>query len=374
MKRQAVATIASVVAAAATGVVTNVLSDNWALTWWLALGALVVVTVVLQLVISAQARNDAGSPVVGAVTTGRDAYVAGRDMTINHPPERRDSELELSSISLTETGPRHQSSAVLDLKIRNTGDQPAILHRAALHIHDAVSLSPYYTVAFLPYEEFWVRGALHVSQTYDIELPHPDEAAGTDHDLDLSQAIEPAGTDRFHLRLGIPRTQDTLVYQLSLDIRYDKHGTLSSPVIAVAHPPGSRLATAEEIRADIRSFRLAVREVRDAVDREMTGRGLTAPDWSGNSPTRRADLPRPLRSLDGDPGDPLNIQRGTYKVNDTFWNPDAAVAQHLREVHEYYRRVVRMIEEADVHHDALDRVLIDARTTLAELRRVSRGM
>jgi hypothetical protein len=214
---------------------------------------------------------------------------------IHHHPNRGESQLELSAVTLTEAGPHHESSAVLDLRLRNIGGQPALLHRATFHIDDAVSLSPYATVGFLPYDELLVRGYLHVSHTYDIALPDPEQAGGSHHNLDLSQAIEPAGTDRFHIRLGIPGTQDTLIYLLHFDLHYDADRTLTSPTIAVAHPPGSRLVVIDEIRSDLQGFRQAVREVREAIDREMIIRGLAAPDWDNHPPTGRADLPPQLR-------------------------------------------------------------------------------
>ncbi|MGH9893736.1 MAG: hypothetical protein ACREA0_17485, partial [bacterium] len=308
--------------------------------------------------------------VVGVAITGRDAHIAGRDITINHHhPDRSESQLELSAVMLTEDGPKECSSVVLDLQLRNIGGQSALLHRATVHVHDAVDLE---LDCFLPYEPEWlVAGHLPVSHTYDgINLPAPQRAAGTRHDLHLSQTVEPAGTDRFQIRLGLP--QWPLTYQLHFDIHYDADRILASPTIAIAHLFGSALATIDEIRSDLDRFRDAVREVRDAIDREMTIRGLPAPDWDSHPPTSHADLPANLRSVNRDPGYGLaalgtDRSSGIYEVNDAFWNPHNSLTQRLHDVHAYCDRVASIITDADIRHDSLSQVLAQAHTTLTQL-------
>jgi hypothetical protein len=390
MKSRVVTSAGSVVAAAATGLVTNVLSNNWALTWWLALGVLVTISVVLQLVITAQTKkmsssdrkrdalDDApaqglpssrqASVMVGVIHMGGGvSNIAGGDITINHFNDSRgESQIELSAVTLAETGPP-RSSAVLDVKLRNVGGQPAILHKATLHVHDALSMSPYHVVGFLPYEELWVRGVLQVSETYDLALLPPEEAIGSHHDLELSQAIEPYGTDRIHIRLGIPPTQDTIIYLLTFNLFYDTHGGLTSPTVAIAHPPGSSLVAPDAIRSDLHEFWQAIRKVRGAVNREMAARNLPTPDWDNHPPASRADLPPGLLSIDGDPQDPLGIRPGTYEVNDAFWNPHDSFAQHVDYIHVYYERVVRIINDAHVRHSSLPHILTEAQTVLAQL-------
>ena len=66
-KRVAIAS-ATVVVAAATGIVTNVLSSSWTLTWWLALGVLVVLGVGLQLLVGKKSIVSSTGP--GAVGVG----------------------------------------------------------------------------------------------------------------------------------------------------------------------------------------------------------------------------------------------------------------------------------------------------------------
>ncbi|MEU4806366.1 tetratricopeptide repeat protein [Actinosynnema sp. NPDC023587] len=353
--------------AAATGVVTNVLSDNWTLTWWLALGALAAASVVLQLIIAvpAQEKPEPGGLRIGDIHSGRDTHVAGRDMTVNHVgPDRGEAELELTSVTLADTGSQN-SGALLDLKLRNTGGQPAILLRATVHLCDAVSLSPYNTVGFLPHDNMWVRGVLHVSHTYDVALPEPGKARGTRLDLELSQEIAPYGTDRFHIRLGIPGTQDTLLYLLRLDLHYNKDLAVSSPAITIAHPAGSRLSTIDEIREDLRAFRGAVRDVRHAVDRELAVRGVKAPAWDGDPPRRREDLPVFLLSLDGDPQDALGCRCGTYKVNEHFWNPEESIARRLDDIEAHYTQVTATIDGAEIGDDVLPAIQRQAKAVLA---------
>ncbi|WP_050778059.1 tetratricopeptide repeat protein [Micromonospora sp. ATCC 39149] len=321
----------------------NQVLDNGRLSWpWLvAAVSIALLTVVLDRRLSA-----AGEP--GAV---------------------RDSDLELSAVTLTQAGHPRDSRANIDLKLRNTGGQPAILHRATFHIHDAVSLSPHHLVGFLPYEEFWVRGVLHVSATYDLALPEVEQAAGSRQELDLSQAIEPAGTDRFHIRLGIPPTQDTLIYRLHFDIHYDAHRTVTSQALVIAHPPGSWLVTPDEIRRDLHRFRQAVRQVRDAIDREMTARGVPIPDWDSHPPAGREDLPANLLSVDGDAEYPLGAdpRRGIYEVNDAFWNPEDSLTRHLRDIRDYCARVVAIITGVDNRDDSLPLVLAQAQAIIDQL-------
>ncbi|MFI7433039.1 DUF4145 domain-containing protein [Micromonospora haikouensis] len=282
----------------------------------------------------------------------------------------RDSDLELSAVTLTATDPPGEygllkGSVVLDLKLRNIGGQPAILHRATFHIRDAVSLWPDYLVHFRPYEELWLRGALFASATYNLALPDPEEAAGSHHNLDLSQEIGPAGTDRFHIQLGIPPTMDTLIYLLHFDLRYNASGTITSPAIAVAHPPGSQLVTPDAIRRDLHEFCQAVHEVRDAIDREMTARGLPLPDWHNNPPTSRADLPANLLAVDGN-GLGFSMS-GAYQVNSAFWNPQGSLTQRLQDIQNYCTRIVNVITDADICHESLLWLLGPAQDILAQL-------
>lgn len=311
-----------------------------------------------------------GGGVVGVVNASRDAYVAGRDITVNHHPDRGDSQLELSAITVANTDPPDAASVLLDLKLRNTGGQPAILHRATFHIHDAVLLPPRPLVGFSPHEGwFLVRGSLEVSHTYDINLPLPTRAAGSRHDLDLSQAIEPAGTDRFRIRLGIPGPLDTIIYLLHFDIHYDKDRTITAPAVAIGHPPWNTLETPDEIRSDLRSFRTSVRSIRDAIDREMTARGLPTSDWDSHPPARRADLPPRLLSVDGDP-DPFkgsNPRDGFYRVRDTFWNPDNSVTKRLDYIHTYCTRITNMINGASICQDSLPQILAQAQAVLEQM-------
>jgi hypothetical protein len=289
---------------------------------------------------------------------------------IHHHSDRGDSQLELSAVTVANTDPPDAASVLLDLKLRNTGGLPAILHRATFHIHDAVLLPPHPLVGFRPYVgELFARGVLEVSHTYDINLPLPKRAAGSHHELDLSQAIEPAGTDRFRIRLGIPGPLDTIIYLLHFDIHYDKDRTITAPVVAIGHPPWNTLETPGKIRSDLRSFRPCVRRIRDAIDREMTARGLPTPDWDNHPPACRADLPPKLLSVDGDP-DPLRRSTprdGFYKVRDTFWNPDNSVTQRLDYIHTYCTRIVNMINGASIRQDSLSQILAQAQAILEQM-------
>ncbi len=271
-----------------------------------------------------------------------------------------DSNLELSAVTFTEDDDR----AVFDLKFRNIGGQPAFLHRATIHIHDAVGISRDH-MRSLPYSDGlgMAAGQVCVSYTYDVALPCPERAVGNDPELYLSQFVEPSGVDRFHIRLG--GFDSRCVYVLHLEIHYDAHRVLTSPTIAIAR----HLGTIDDIRSDMHHFCDAVREVRAAIDRELISRGLPAPDWNNHPPSSRADLPVNLRSVDGMAAGP-DRQLGMYTVNDAFWNPRNSLIERLREIHFFYARVVSITTDAmtdtDTHH-ALPRVLAQAQTILAQL-------
>jgi hypothetical protein len=73
--KRAVVAGSSVVASAASGLVTNVVTDRPAWPWWVALGVLVVVAVILQVVLTADG-TDAPGPGAGSVAIGGTAHEA----------------------------------------------------------------------------------------------------------------------------------------------------------------------------------------------------------------------------------------------------------------------------------------------------------
>jgi hypothetical protein len=295
---------------------------------------------------------------------------------IYHHPGRGDSQLELSAVIVTEDGPKDASSAVLDLRFRNIGDQPALLHQATFHIHEAADLS----LKFLsdPPYQIGIRkvqggpsGYRDASHSYDIALPAAGKVTGRPLNMNLSQHVEPADTDRFLIRLGIDQSMSA--YLFHFDIHYDTDRVLTSPVIAITRPVGRTMWSIDDIRRGLRRFRDAVEDIRDAVNWEMiTKRGLPAPDWDNHPPTSPADLPATLRSVSG-LGDGLDAVRGSepsrdiYIVNDAFWNPDDTVTRRLSTVQSRCARIVSISKAAHFRHDTTAQIQTQAETILAQL-------
>ncbi|MFJ4536494.1 hypothetical protein ACIP39_11015 [Streptomyces tibetensis] len=73
--KRAVVAGSSVVASAASGLVTNVVTDRPAWPWWVALGVLVIVAVILQVVLTAEGGDGPG-PGAGSVAIGGTAHEA----------------------------------------------------------------------------------------------------------------------------------------------------------------------------------------------------------------------------------------------------------------------------------------------------------
>ncbi|MCA1655867.1 MAG: hypothetical protein LC635_05395 [Pseudonocardiaceae bacterium] len=147
----------------------------------------------------------------------------------------------------------------------------------------------------------------------------------------MSHVLEAHGADRIHLRLKttFPANETalfsepgaTFVYLLKLGFRYNADDReLVSRTIGVACPGNIVFVPTEDgLRRKIGRFRVAVRDIREAIDKELADRGQPTPDWVTDPPRRREDLPRLLLAL---------RQR---KLNERFWHPDDAVTRYLDE-------------------------------------------
>lgn len=285
----------------------------------------------------------------------------------------RKSMVELVDVSLPPPGPaaygRQDESPVLDVKVRNTGGQPAVLKRLVVHVRRAVRCGSMFTsMRLMPYDAFLVGATLPVSETYDLPLAAPEEAAGERVTIDLSQVVEPGKADRFQVRLGLEPTFDTVAYLLDLEVRYDGNDRrLKLPLVAVAFPKHDFVYTVEEIRDQIHEFQADVDEVRRAIDRELAALGLAIPDWNTAPPRHRDDLPGGLLSVDGIGDMFLSGRDGVYEVNDSFWDPRRTIARHLHAFETQYRELVEIITPATVVHDFLRAERPRAEATLGQL-------
>lgn len=270
------------------------------------------------------------------------------------------SQIELVDVSIAERS-TPDANPVIDIKVRNTGGQPAVLKRLVLRVHRVARIG---RTALEASHEIRFGIALPVSAAYDIELPYPAKAAGFQESVTLSLVVAPGNADRFELRPGMANDiHDMYVYEVDLEIVYDGDDRrVMSPRVAFVLPGLGYILTADEIKSVIEQFQQDTKQIRDTIDAEMTSQGLTAPDWETAPPRRRADLPDRLYSL---AGAGLFGDISSFNVTDEFWNPVLAIAQFLNDIERTYRELISIT--AEVMDPALTEIAERARATLAEL-------
>jgi Tetratricopeptide repeat len=288
------------------------------------------------------------------------------------------SSVELVSVTIGERAGRtspmptliDDHSPVLDVKVRNTGGQPAVLKHAVVHVQRAVRCGTLHEgMQLTAYRVSYVGANLPVSATYDVSIPRPEDAVGTAAGTGISQVVAAGEADRFQVRLGMAPTLDTYAYQVTLELTYDGDDrTMTSAPVAAAFPDRIYVHPADSIRKQIREFFDGVAVVRAAIDREMTARGLPAPDWESAPPRRREELPGGLVAVDGmaHPFQAL-ISEGVFEVTDAFWDPERSVALHVREFGRIYGELEKIVDGAADVDDVLRDELPRARATLAGL-------
>jgi hypothetical protein len=291
------------------------------------------------------------------------------------PPRR--SDVELVDVTVVRPAGRPDESPVLDLKLRNLGEQPAVLKRLVVHVDRALRCGSMFSgMRFTPYWAVWLGATLPVSATYDVAIPEPGQADGAQFTVELSQVIPAGDADRFQLRLGMQPTFDAFVYQLRLELRYDGDDrSLVSPSAAVVFPQHGFVHSLREIFDAVRWFHEETGKVRQAIDAELSARGLPAPDWAANPPRRRADLPDGLLSVDGT-GDMFGSspRSGEIAVTREFWDPAGSVARYLRSFDRMYRDLVEIVDTASVADDILVRSLPVARDVIAGIPAMRREL
>lgn len=300
---------------------------------------------------------------VGAALIAAWATIRGR--------RPRKSEVELVDVTVQRPDPAKHAKddpPVLDVKVRNTGGQPAVLKRLVVRVHQAVRFGD--TTMRMPYDAGpgFVGQGLDASATYEVELPNPKDAADARITTDLSLVVAPGEADRFLVRLARPYVLDLVAYLLHLEILYDeKDRKVRSRPLAVVYPQRIVIASIEEIRREIRGFQRSVAEIRQAIDREVTARGRPAPDWRAAPPKHRGDLPRGLVSVEGNGNVFDSGIDGVYIVNEHFWNPEQTICRYLADVAQRYRTVVGICTSADVVPEFLTKALPRLHATLAQL-------
>lgn len=313
------------------------------------------------------------SPVLTALVGLAGAVVAaliGAGATIRTRPPRK-SRVELVDVSLSKPDPtRHvkDDPPVLDIMIRNIGGQTAVLKRMVVHIHQAVRFDD--TSMPTPYDAGpgFVGAGLDVSATYDVELPEPGDATDEPISTGLAQVVSPGEADRFRVRLAQHFVCGSVAYLLHLEVLHDADDRkVTSRRLALVFPQRVVIASADEIRHEIRRFQETVNEIRRAIDEEMSIRGRPVPDWFVAPPRHRGELPDDLLSVDGNGNIFDSGQDGVYIVNENFWDPEHAIHRFLDGLEQRYRKVLEICTAARVVHEPLRDKLPSVQATLAQL-------
>ncbi|WP_186001602.1 hypothetical protein, partial [Streptomyces sp. IB201691-2A2] len=162
-----------------------------------------------------------------------------------HPLKAQLELVDVSVVSTQRTGSRysdwregryeeHIYVAVLDVKVRNTGGQVAVLKRFHVHIEQAEASGP---------ASARLYSALEPSGTYSVLLPDPGavahEASFTQprREKEISHAVPPGDADRFEIQLmmSIPKRQ-RYRYRVRLVLDYNADGFISSDSLAFSCP------------------------------------------------------------------------------------------------------------------------------------------
>jgi hypothetical protein len=282
---------------------------------------------------------------------------------------RPKSHVELVSVTIGQRRDDDQSP-VLDVKVRNTGGQPAVLKRAVVHVDQAVRCGTMFaSMRLTAYRKTLFGAVLPVSGTYDMPIPPPEEAVGVAIGTGISQVVAPGEADRFEVRLGMKPTFDAYAYRVRIELIYDGDDrSVTSAPVAVAFPEDRFVHQVSEIREQIQGFLDEVATARAAIDREMTARGLAAPDWESAPPRGREELPGGLVAVDG-LADSLgsSARMGSFEVTDAFWDPERSVAQHVREFGRMYGELEEIVKGAADVDEVLRAEFPRAQATLSAL-------
>ncbi|HEY3685979.1 MAG TPA: hypothetical protein VGL93_23305 [Streptosporangiaceae bacterium] len=219
---------------------------------------------------------------------------------------------------------------VLDVKVLNRGGETAVISEMAVEITWARRFAVLDRLT--PYVDYSGFVALPPSATYEVGLPDPGGAAGTQVRRGISHTIAPGEADRIRvlLRTEFPRSATEVylmpgavsVYLLRLRLVHGSRGAeLRTRPIGVACP-GNRfyVPRADRLRTEIGEFEEKVQEVRRrleeamAYDKELRGR--LPLDWAA-APPRREEFPDRIGDL------------RLTDLHDAFWIPDQAINAHL---------------------------------------------
>ncbi|MFD6161995.1 hypothetical protein ACFWF7_32540 [Nocardia sp. NPDC060256] len=257
----------------------------------------------------------------------------------------------------------------LDIKVHNRGGRAAILKRLEITVLRATSMD------MDPMPHIRLLRPLPWSATYDLSLPEPDHLDDAPICVDVSHALDANEVDRFIVRLGHGslvrehKLPEVNLYLIQVVIVYDAtNRRLMSGTIAVAVP---YVNPVPDPTGDIQYFVHSVREVRQAVDREMRAKGLPTPDWLSSPPRQRDALPENLSTL------PTGTTTGRiwfglhkYKVTENFWRPEDTIADQLASIQQRCVEVLDVLNAAEVVDDELRQWAKEAEKLIRRLPKI----
>jgi hypothetical protein len=275
---------------------------------------------------------------------------------------RVESRLELVDVTVHPHA-QSESGAMIDIKVRNVGGQPAVLKRIVLSIEDAV-MYEHYTPPAAADVRSDAGAPLLASFVYQVELPGPYEAKGRCLMHEISQVVSAGDADRFLISLGPSRElgwwgeKHTALYRLRLTLIHDHRDSqvTSLPLaISLCRPPEVPLAAV--VRSGLRRFIHDVTQLRTLIDDRRNQSGLPPMDWADPSPPRLGD-----------------VHLEDIVPREEFWYPELAVRTKLDSLTAHLKHLVALLGPASVRPAGLDLVLRDATVTLRELPAIRREL
>ncbi|MFI6536630.1 hypothetical protein ACIBHY_29560 [Nonomuraea sp. NPDC050547] len=287
---------------------------------------------------------------------------------------------------------------ILDVKVRNTGGQPAVVKRvhlcidAAAEYDEDISLTP-------PVWEERERevSALHPSQAYKAALPPAKHASGVRLAVNVSQAIAANEVDRFLVQFGPPdlREERWVLYLLRVEVHVNrKNRALTSPRIAVAFPDRHAVHGVDQCERRIRHFWSRVAMGRAAIDAALRAYAAPAVKWDGDDPPRSFSQIEGAERISKEKFDPasrearllsrrpteMKSQRRDERFdvmnlnqNDffpSFWHPEDAVARYLHAVEADLRQQSTLMGSAEVRSELSELNLRGAEQLLSQIPRL----
>jgi len=256
---------------------------------------------------------------------------------------------------------------VVDLKVRNTGGQAAVITRARIDIDQALEWHRWVAPQAVVYDTgFSVGAALRVSEVYQARLPAAWDAAGRRIDLPLSQVITGGEADRFQLHLRAEAAYDPQVYLLRIALAYGAESIGIGPVVLATEPflpivaPARIEADLVEFFADVEALSSLLAGLPRGADGEAPAEYASWKNGVLRAPGRRAVS----RAFEQRP------DQVVYVVTPEFANPLEAVQTRLDRLEHQCRTLKRMIEAAPVGHRGLTWMQPRLQETLAALPRL----